>query len=144
MVINLTIGGVMRHLINCPLPLQEGDKFRLPTLKMLDEDFRCWWWNSFDKCWEYKFRIMIGTPALDENDYIIDKPIGFDKCSQRQIYHKDSALKLIAKGITHFIPYIHNCPPLILCDPLDFDKLTEMRTLEELSHRCPTRHPDAL
>ena len=110
-----------------PYALQEGDKFILPTRKLLDTYWRCWWWNSIDKYWEYRFRVMIGDSALDEDDYIIEpyERSGFDMDSQSWIYRNDSALRLIEKGITHFIPYIEDCPPLILCNPLDFDKLTE-------------------
>jgi hypothetical protein len=110
-----------------PYALQEGDKFRLPTRKLLDKDSRCWWWNSIDKYWKYQFRIEIGTSALDEEDYIIGpyERSGFDMDSQSWKYRNDNALRLIEKGITHFIPYIADCPPLILCNPLDFDKLTK-------------------
>jgi len=106
-----------------PYALYEGGKFRLPTIKMVDKHMRCWWWNSNKNYWKFEFRVIIGTGALDEDDCIIDKPVGFDMDSQSQVYHKDSAIKLISKGITHFIPYIENCPPLIFCNPLDFDKL---------------------
>lgn len=102
-----------------PYALYEGGKFKLPTHNMLDEHFRCWWWNSNKNHWKFEFRLAIGTSALDEDDCIIDKPIGFDMDSQSQVYHKDSAIKLIGKGITHFIPYIENCPPLIFGNPFD-------------------------
>jgi len=74
--------------------IREGDKFRLPTRKLLDTDCRCWWWNSTDKYWEYKFRIMVGDSALDEEDYIIEpyERSGFDMDSQSWIYRNDSAL----------------------------------------------------
>jgi len=104
-----------------PYSLYEGGKFRLPTYNMVDKHLRCWWWNSNKNHWKFEFWVLIGTGALDEDDCIIDKPIGFDMDSQSQVYHKDSAIKLIGKGITHFIPYIENCPPLIFCNPLDFD-----------------------
>jgi hypothetical protein len=112
-----------------PYALQDGDKFRLPNMKLLDKNSRCWWWNSIDKCWKYEFRIMIGCLALDEEDYIIGpyERRGFDTDSQSWEYRNDAALRLIEKGITHFIPYIADCPPLLLCDPLDFDKLTEKK-----------------
>jgi len=103
-----------------PYVLQEGNKYRLPTHNMVDKHFRCWWWNSNKNHWMFEFRLIIGTGALDDEDYIIDRPIGFDTDSQSWAYHKDSAIKLINKGITHFIPYIENCPPLMFCNPLDF------------------------
>lgn len=106
-----------------PYALQKGNKYRLPTHNMADKHWRCWWWNSNKNYWKFEFRVIIGTGALDEDDYIIDKPIGFDMDSQSEVYHKDSAIKLIGKGITHFIPYNENCPPLIFCNPLDFDNL---------------------
>jgi hypothetical protein len=111
-----------------PYAIQEGNKFRLPTINMLDKHFRCWWWNSIDMYWKYEFRIMIGTPALDENDYIIEpyEKLGFDTDSQSWLYNNSSALRLIDKGITHFIPYIPNCPPLILCNPLDNDLMKKL------------------
>lgn len=110
-----------------PYALQEGDKFRLPTHKLVDKNWRCWWWNSNDKCWKYEFRIVIGTSALDENDYIIGpyERRGFDTDTQSWEYNNDAALRLIEKGITHFIPYIEDCPPLIFCNPLDFDRLVK-------------------
>ena len=110
-----------------PYAIQEGDKFRLPTRKLLDEHWRCWWWNSINNYWKYEFRIMIGDSALDDEDYIIGpyERSGFDTDSQSWKYRNDSALTLIKKGITHFIPYIDGCPPLILCNPLEFDKLTK-------------------
>ena len=105
-----------------PYALCEEGKFRLPTIKMVDKHMRCWWWNSKKNYWKFEFRVIIGTGAL-EDDYIIDKPVGFDMDSQSQVYHKDTAIKLIGKGITHFIPYIENCPSLIFCNPLDFEEL---------------------
>ena len=93
-----------------PYALHEGGKFRLPTFNMADKHLRCWWWNSNKNHWKFEFRLVIGTGALDEDDCIK---------SQSQVYHKDSAIKLITKGITHFIPYIENCPPLIFGNPFD-------------------------
>ena len=105
-----------------PYALYEGGKFRLPTIKMTDKHMRCWWWNSNKNQWKFEFRVIIGTNDLDEDDCIIDKPVGFDMNSQSQVYHEDTVIELIGKGITHFIPYIENCPPLIFCNPLDFDE----------------------
>lgn len=67
---------------------------------------------------------MIGDSALDGDDYIIGpyEKLGFDADTQSWKYRNDGALRLIEKGITHFIPYIANCPPLIFCDPLDFEE----------------------
>ena len=96
-----------------PYAICENNRYRLPTIKLLDKHFRCWWWNSIDKFWEYKFYKMIGTNSLDENDYIKND------CLK---YHKDGALKLLNKGITHFIPFIVDCPPLLFCDPLIFEE----------------------
>jgi hypothetical protein len=114
-----------------PYALQGGNRFRLPIYRMVDKHFRCWWWDAQNKFWEFKFRIMIGTPALDDEDYIIDEPIGFDGDSQSVVYHKDAALELIAKGITHFIPHTPDCPPLLFCDPLDFDKIIKEHERKE-------------
>ncbi len=114
-----------------PYAIRENNKFRLPIHRMLDKHLRCWWWDAKNKFWEFEFRIMIGTPALDDEDYIIDEPTGFDTDSQSNVYHKDVAIELIAKGITHFIPYIPDCPPLLFCDPLDFDKITKEHERKE-------------
>lgn len=113
-----------------PYAIKEANKFRLPTINLVDKHMRCWWWNSNKNYWKFEFRIIIGTTALDEDDYIIDKPVGFDMDSQSRVYHKDAALKLINKGITHFIPYIPDCPPLLLCNPLMFE---ELETLNQLA-----------
>jgi len=114
-----------------PYALKEGDRYRLPVYRMVDRYFRCWWWDSIKRCWEFKFNIVIGTPGLDDDDYIIDKPVGFNQDSQSVVYHKDAALELIAKGITHFIPYTHDCPPLLFCDPSDYNKLIEEHERKE-------------
>jgi hypothetical protein len=74
--------------------IMQKDRIRLPTFEMLDENFCCWWWNSKEKCWEYKFLAMIESNSVD-NDYFIKDP---------QERHIEIALKLLEKGFTHFIP----------------------------------------
>ena len=73
--------------------------------------YRCNWKTLWEPCCARK--VVTSTSVITGETTTKTK---LERCTTQ---------RLIEKGITHFIPYIKDCPPLILCNPLDFDKLTK-------------------
>lgn len=74
-------------------PVKDGDNFWLPSMEMVDKNFKCFWWDTSTECWIFSFKAVVGSPSLGN-------------CGLKYEHQKDVAKRLVDRGFTSFLPYL--------------------------------------